>query len=103
MLLEVVKALLSVQPEVPQNQNYNACRQVCILQGHWLIANGRGLRYRVCHTLSLPQVYTLVTPFKCITCIMQLLWSIFRVGNSAMEPGHAQTSQLTLRRNVDMT
>jgi hypothetical protein len=45
------------------------------LTGAWLIAKGRGLRHLVYCMVSMSQVFTLVTLFKCITCGEQLAWS----------------------------
>jgi hypothetical protein len=44
MPLAVVTVLLCVQLEVPQSQNYNACRKAVFDRGIWLIANGGGIR-----------------------------------------------------------
>lgn len=53
----------------------------------WLIPDRMEPRHHVCHVVSLPQVFTPVTLFKCITCGMHLAPSYFWVGNSVVVAG----------------
>lgn len=64
--------------------------------------NGRGVRHRVCHMFSLPQVWSAVTSLKRATCGTQLPRSFFRFDNSALLSGHAQTRNSKQRCHIGM-
>jgi hypothetical protein len=72
---------------------------------NWEFADCRveGLTHYACHIVNLSQVCTTITSIKSITYVTQLPPSLFRVGNSALYPGLAQTRPSTLGCHVGMT